>query len=266
MPEPGCLAQTYLDEIPTCHWIVGTDGVFHRAHGELEGIFGKKAADLQGKPAAATLDPDIARVWKARFARVLKGEVVRLRERRGGATWYVGMFPIRVAGEIRYAGGLAAEVTPWSTAEQELRYTVLGALKAQEFERNMVARFLHDVVGQNLTAFGLQLDLVRMDLESLQPETCARVAEMQKLLETMMEEVREYSYELNPSAVERAGLRAALDRLVARLHKRYAGILRSTWTLPSRSIRRSPRPCTTSPRRPSRTPCNIPVAPPSKSR
>ena len=226
MPEPGCLAETYLDEIPTCHWIVGTDGVFHSAHGELEGLFGKKAADLQGKPAAEALDPDMARVWKARFARALKGEVVRLRERRGGATWYVGMFPIRVADQIRYAGGLAAEVTPWSTADQELRQTVLGALKAQEFERNVTARFLHDVVGQNLTAFGLQLDLVRMDLENLQPETCARVAEMQRVLESMMEEVREYSYELNPSAVERAGLRAGLDRLVARFRKRFPGILR----------------------------------------
>ena len=103
---------------------------------------------------------------------------------------------------------MAREITPWTTAEQELRYTVLGALKAQEFERNMVSKFLHDSVGQNLTALGLQLDLVRMDLESVSPETCARIAEIQKVLETMMEQVREYSYELNPSAVERAGLRA----------------------------------------------------------
>ena len=41
-----------------------------------------------------------------------------------------------------------------------------------------------------------------------------------------MEEVRDYSYELNPSAVERAGLRAALDRLVTRLRQRFAGTLR----------------------------------------
>ncbi len=29
----------------------------------------------------------------------------------------------------------------------------------------MLSSFLHDSVGQNLTALGLQLDLVRMDLE-----------------------------------------------------------------------------------------------------
>jgi len=42
----------------------------------------------------------------------------------------------------------------------------------------------------------------------------------------MMEDVREYSYELNPSAVERAGLRAALDRLAARIRGRFTGSLR----------------------------------------
>jgi len=41
-----------------------------------------------------------------------------------------------------------------------------------------------------------------------------------------MEQVREYTYELNPSAVERAGLRSALDRLAGRIRERYTGALR----------------------------------------
>ncbi len=49
---------------------------------------------------------------------------------------------------------------------------------------------------------------------------------MQQVLETMMESVRDYSYELNPSAVERAGLRSALDRLAGRIRERFAGSLR----------------------------------------
>jgi signal transduction histidine kinase len=121
---------------------------------------------------------------------------------------------------------MAREITAWSSAEQELRYTVLGALKAQEFERNMVSRFLHDTVGQNLTALGMQLDLVRMDLENVSPETCARVIEIQQILEAMMQSVREYSYELNPSTVERAGLRSALDRLTGRIRGRFTGSVR----------------------------------------
>jgi signal transduction histidine kinase len=90
----------------------------------------------------------------------------------------------------------------------------------------MMSRFLHDSVGQNLTALGLQLDLIRMDLERAAPEVGARVAEVQKVLGEMMEHVREYSYELNPATVERAGLRAALDRLAVRSRPRFTGTLR----------------------------------------
>jgi signal transduction histidine kinase len=41
-----------------------------------------------------------------------------------------------------------------------------------------------------------------------------------------MEQVRDYSYELNPSIVERAGLRPALDRLVIRIRSRFQGTVR----------------------------------------
>jgi signal transduction histidine kinase len=156
----------------------------------------------------------------------LSGETLLLRERRAKDTWYVMIFPLRIEGKILFAGGSAREITPWATAEQELRHTVLGALKAQEFERAMVSRFLHDSMGQNLTALGLQLDLIRMDMESASPDTCQRIGGIQKLLEEMMESVREYSYELNPSMVERAGLRPALDRLAGRIRTRFPGTLR----------------------------------------
>lgn len=221
----GCLAETFLEQSPGCHWVMGADGVFERIYGDAAAVFGRPSAELVGRPAAA-IDPELVPVWQDRFARALAGETVLLRERRGSGTWLITLFPIRVEGEIRRTGGSAGEVTRWSAAEQELRNTVLGALKAQEFERAMASKFLHDSVGQNLTAFGLQLDLIRMDLESVQPETCARVTEIQGVLETMMEDVREYSYALNPSTVERAGLRSALDRLTRGIRERFAGALR----------------------------------------
>ena len=41
-----------------------------------------------------------------------------------------------------------------------------------------------------------------------------------------MEDVREYSYRLNPSTVERAGLRSAFDRLIIRVRERFSGNVR----------------------------------------
>ncbi len=224
--RPDSLSQALLEQGPAAHWIVDPRLVFVQLYGNPFPIFGRTAAELAGRAVADVLPPDAADAWKSRFTRVLGGETLALRQRLGETVWHVSLYPIRVAGQFAFAGGSATEARLWVEAEQALRYTVLGVLKSQEFERATVSRFLHDAIGQNLTAFGLQLDLIRMDLESVSPQNCARIAEIQRLLEEMMEKVRAYSYELNPATVERAGLRTALDLLVARLGDRFPGAVR----------------------------------------
>jgi len=225
MGQAAALCEEFLEQCPLCHWVVDPFLRFVRISGNVEPIFGRPASELKGT-AVAKLGNSRPATWTERFGRVFAGETVALREIVGSVAWGITLFPIRVEGEIRYAGGLARDNAPWIKAEQDLRHRVLTALNAQEFERSMLSRFLHDSVGQNLTAFGLQLDLIRMDLEPISPESGARLGEIQKLLEEMMEKVREYSYELNPSTVERAGLRSALDRLAGRIRERFAGALR----------------------------------------
>ena len=226
MPDSASLAEAFLEQSPACSWIVGAKCEFQRVYGDSIPVFGKAAAELVGLRLDQALDKEAAPVWRDRIARALGGETLLLRERRGTAAWHIRLFPIRREGGPGLAGGMANEVTLWNKAERELRNTVLSALRAQEFERAMFSRFLHDSVGQNLTGLGMQLDLARMDVEAIAPEACRRIAEIQKILEPIMEQVREYTYELNPSAVERAGLRPALDRLASRIRERYTGALR----------------------------------------
>src|SRR5437762_1870703 len=226
MQNAGGLAELLLEQAPACQWIAGANFRFEKVYGDSVPLFGKTRAELAGRSFEDFPDREQSAIWRERFARALEGEIVVLHERRGDTTWRVSLFPLRVDGAIRYTGGLAREITASQSAEQELRRTVLGALRAQEFERGMMARFLHDNVGQNLTALGLQLDLIRMDLESASPGALARVSEVQKKLDEMMEGVREYSYELNPATAERAGLRPALDRYASRIQERFTGAVR----------------------------------------
>lgn len=226
MREPDQLAGLLLEQSPSCSWLVSTQGIFERLYGDSSGIFGQPVEELRGQPVTQVLTRERAIAWVARFSRALSGETFSLRERTGDTVWNISVFPVRDEGEIRYAGAIAREISDWNKTENELRHTVLSALKSQEFERKMASKFLHDTVGQNLTALGLQLDLVRMDLEATHSEAHARLGEIQKVLETIMEDVRDYSYELNPSTVERAGLRSALDRLLTRMRDRFSGSLR----------------------------------------
>jgi two-component system NarL family sensor kinase len=111
-------------------------------------------------------------------------------------------------------------------SELRLRALAFAALDNHQSERSKVARLLHDEVAQILTAAGLQLDILRMDLADRVPEIADRTAEIQGLLDRVVQGVRDLSYQLNPDIVERAGLQSALDRMVGRLRKAFSGSLR----------------------------------------
>lgn len=229
------LAENFLEQCPACSWVASGAGAakgnlerirFERVWGNPVPLFGRTRVELAGVRCCDALTGGMAALWSGRFERAFEGETLLLRERRGESSWYVSVFPLRIEDGTWAAGGIAREITQWTEAERQLRRTVLGAMKAQEFEQTTMSRFLHDSVGQNLTALGLQLDLIRMDLEAAAPAVGERVSEVQRALGEMMEAVREYSYALNPATVERAGLRTALDRLAARSRERFGGVMR----------------------------------------
>jgi signal transduction histidine kinase len=109
---------------------------------------------------------------------------------------------------------------------RSLASLLVSVMNAREQEGARVSRILHDDVGQVLSAIGLQLDLLRMDLNENVADSFRRIAEIQKVLELAVAQVRDLSYELNPSIVERTGLQFALDRLVGRFRKGFAGSIR----------------------------------------
>jgi two-component system NarL family sensor kinase len=190
-------------------------------------LFGKAADVLVGLRLADVLPEGLAQKWIGRLQRVLAGETILRRERWREATMGLVFFPLRAPDGVSLcAAGAAQDISALDNAEIELRNTTMRMLKAQASERGRLARFLHDEVGQSLSAAGLHLDLMRMDFESAVPEIGRRTTELQEMLETIMAGVREYSYELNPDIVERAGLHAAMDRLVGRTRKNFAGNLR----------------------------------------
>lgn len=96
-----------------------------------------------------------------------------------------------------------------------LRGLLEAGLRARERESRRISRFLHDSVGQVLTATGLHLESLRLDLAGT--EAADRILEIQQHLDGALGQVRTLSQELNPAFVERVGLPAALERLVARL-------------------------------------------------
>src|SRR5258706_14403153 len=103
---------------------------------------------------------------------------------------------------------------------------LISLVTSREQDGTRGARVLHDEVGQVLSAVGLQLDVLRLDLQDKVPEIMARTAEIQQMLELAITQVRGLSFELNPAIVERAGLQFAMERLCGKYRDQFRGNLR----------------------------------------
>lgn len=94
--------------------------------------------------------------------------------------------------------------------EHERREAGAYALRAQEAERERLARGLHDEVAQSMTAVLLQL---RQLAAGASTEQAARLAEAQEVVKRSLEDVHRLAKELRPEVLESLGLASSLAHL-----------------------------------------------------
>jgi signal transduction histidine kinase len=115
-------------------------------------------------------------------------------------------------------------------ASQE-RYRSLSRrlMEQQEHERSVLARELHDQLGQSLVAVSLNLEAIKGELS---PASSGRVPESMRAIEKMIEQVQTLAFDLRPSTLDEFGLAGALQLLVAR-HGERIGVRASFTATPT---------------------------------
>jgi two-component system sensor histidine kinase UhpB len=103
----------------------------------------------------------------------------------------------------------------------QLRALSRRLVDLQESERRELSRELHDRVGQNLTALGIDLDMLRIALAAHgNEEVRARVDDSTALLGSTMDTIRHVMSQLRPPMLDDYGLAAALDWYARRFSMR----------------------------------------------
>jgi signal transduction histidine kinase len=92
---------------------------------------------------------------------------------------------------------------------RNLRELSARLMQLQDDERRRIARELHDSVGQTLAALGMNLSLVRNDVERMSGIISA-LNDSENLVREMSSEVRTISHLLHPPLLDEAGLCSAL--------------------------------------------------------
>ena len=217
---PAALCEVLLRQSHGCAWLLQRDGMFHAVYGAPHRVFGRTAAELRSLNFAELFPLKARAAWCGRLARAFAGETLGAAGQFGesAATFSIALFPVEVGDNIAFAGGIAHEMTGGGL--------VLRKLEALEADCARLSQLLHDHIGQGLSAAGLQLDLLRMDLAEAAQPIPQRIGEIQNMLETIMGLVRNVNRELNPAVAERLGLRAALDELAGTLRANFKGTVR----------------------------------------
>lgn len=104
---------------------------------------------------------------------------------------------------------------------ERLRDMTRRLIDVQEMERRRLAGELHDRIGSNLTAIGLNLSLMDKALaEQAGEEMADRVADCEALVEDTMVSARDLSADLHPATLDYVGLFPALEDYAEKFARR----------------------------------------------
>jgi PAS domain S-box-containing protein len=217
-------------------YLIDVNGIITSWNNGAERIKGYTESEILGKHYSCFLPPEHAQRGDAdsRLQYALthgryEGEGWRLRK-SGARFWaHVIVTPLfDETGELRGFSKITHDITDRQRVEEDLRSyaerlrVTSGRLAdIQETERRVLAGELHDRVGPNLTALGLNISLIAHGLaHDERPELVERLEESSALVRYTIEAIRNVMEELRPHALDDYGLLAALRPLAVQFHKR----------------------------------------------
>jgi len=110
------------------------------------------------------------------------------------------------AGEIESFIQIARNITDQKQAEKHIRTLTQNLMMAQESERQMISRELHDRVAQELSTAKIGLETLFDNQPTAPPEIRQRVSEMSRTLQESIKAIRDLSYDLRPPVLDEKGL------------------------------------------------------------
>ena len=229
--------RSFMNHAPALAWVKDASLRYTYINLPFEREHGRTARELVGRDDYTLFSAEVASAIRSHDEEVRNGsgavQTMRQIPQPNGAVthWLTVKFPFADASGASGVAGLAIDVTARVEAEEkarrygeDVRSLVNRLVQTQEAERRRVADELHDLIGQNLTALGIDLQSLKQRLQSGGDVIAGpRLDAMAALVETTIDAIRGVMTDLRPAALEEFGLVPAL-RWYASLFSERTGI------------------------------------------
>jgi len=137
--------------------------------------------------------------------------------RKDGSEVFIQMATsvVVINGEPAAFQHIARDVTEQRRMQENSRFYLQQATRAQEEERKRISHELHDDTIQSLVVLSRQLDSIASSDKGLSEENRRRLEELWQQTDGILRGVRRLSQDLRPAALDRLGLLPALEWLAS---------------------------------------------------
>lgn len=215
-----------LKYMPAVVYIKDKTYKYIMVNSQFEELFDVRNEEIIGKTDHEIFPEEIAAQFRANEERVFRERrSIQVEEgffQKGGTHVYFSVkFPLYDEKEsVRGLCGIAMDITVIKKAQDQLRRLSGGIIASQEKERAVIARELHDELGQMLTALRMDCIWIKEGLGKNNPKMVERTLTMCNLIDKTIDEVKDMSTRLRPGVLDHLGLIDALEWYTADFEKR----------------------------------------------
>ncbi len=211
---------------PAVVFLKDAEGHYLLVNPRFEELFGFSQEEVKGKTDHDLFPKEVADQLRRHDRQVLSearsSQVEEQVYHEDGMRTYLSVkFPLfDEFGLVSGLCGISADITSIKKAQDQLKALSGSIMANQENERALLARELHDELGQLLTALQMDCTWMRSRIEATDPKAAERALTMCNLIDRTIEEVRGLAVRLRPGVLDKLGLVDALEWFTSDFEKR----------------------------------------------
>ncbi len=209
--------QVMVDTTPSLVWTCDNDGNVTYLNDRRLNFTGRHPEDGFADAWTTYIHPDDLQNVLTANSRAIEhregfSKEYRLRRQDGVYRWMLDVAVPRFDGDGSFAGfiGSATDVTDQKLAQEALERMGGKLIEAQEKERSLIARELHDDICQRLAMLSLELGQVGQEPKGHDTAANTRIETIQQHCSEIARDVQALSHELHSSKLDYLGIVAAL--------------------------------------------------------